>query len=424
MIDKAEARRVVIGEAAAGRRVEEVPLARAFGRVLARDARAEADLPPFEKSSMDGWAVRSADVAAPPATLRVLGAVHAGQVAPAPVGPGETWKIMTGAPLPAGADAVVMVEDSAPVDGGARVELRRAPRAWQNVCRKGEDARAGEVVLAAGTPLDAAALSLLATVGADPVATFAPPRVCVVPTGDELVEGGGAPPGPGRIRESNGVLLEAQIRQVSPAIEVSRPGIARDSRESLEKFLDLGCAHDVLVLSGGVSMGDLDLVGSELARRGLRALVEKVSIKPGKPLLFGWMPRAGGGRCAVFGLPGNPVSSFVTFELFVRPFLLRWLGQEDVEPDVVRATLDAERELKGIPRTQHVPARLSAGDDGRLRVRPLEWHGSADLRGFVDANAMIVIEPGPAGPKPGDLVTVERLASRGLRSSRPPSRPA
>jgi molybdopterin molybdotransferase len=423
MIGKAEARRIIVGEASAARRIEEVPLALAFGRALARDARADADLPPFEKSSMDGWAVQAADVAAVPATLRVLGAIHAGEVAAAPVRAGETWKIMTGAALPEGADAVVIVEDSAPVEGG-RVELRRAARPWQNVCRKGEDARKGDVVLPAGTPLDAPALALLSTIGLDPAPTFAPPRACVIPTGDELVVAAGPPPGPGRIRESNGILLEAQIRQVSAAIPVARPGIARDSRESLDAFLDVGLGHDVLILSGGVSMGDLDLVGKELARRGLQVLVEKVGIKPGKPLLFGWVARPRGGRCAVFGLPGNPVSSFVTFELFVRPFLLRAMGHDDVEPDAVRALLDAERELRIIPRTQHLPAVLSSDEDGRLRVRPLEWHGSADLRGFADANAMIVVEPGGAPPRPGDLVLVERLANRPLRSGRRASRPA
>jgi molybdopterin molybdotransferase len=423
VIGKAEARRIIVAEAAPGR-IEEVPLALGFGRVLARDACAEDDVPPFEKSSMDGWAVRAADVARAPVTLRVLGSIGAGQLAPAHLGAGETFKIMTGAPLPEGADAVVIVEDSRTVDGGRAVELARAARPWQNVCRKGEDARRGDVIVPAGFPLDAPALALLASSGVDPVPTFSPPRVCVIPTGDELVDAAGPPPGAGKIRESNGILLEAQIRQVSPAIPVLRPGIARDSRESLERFLDVGCDHDVLILSGGISMGDLDLVGPELKRRGLEVLVEKVSIKPGKPLLFGRLPRKDGGRCTVFGLPGNPVSSFVTFELFVRPFLARMLGHEDAGPDAVFAVLEEIRGIKTIPRTQHLPAVLSAAEDGRLRVRDLEWHGSADLRGFVDANGMIVVEAGAAPPKPGDVVLVERLVNRPIRSSRKAARPA
>jgi molybdopterin molybdotransferase len=415
MISKDEARRIILGEAAAARRLEEVPLALAAGRVLAADARSDLDLPPFEKSSMDGWAVRAEDVATAPATLRVLGAVPAGSLATRPVGRGETWKIMTGAALPEGADAVVIVEDSETLEGGREVRLLRAARPWQNVCRQGEDVRKGDVVVSAGTGLDAVALSLLASIGVDPAPTFAPPRVCVVPTGDELVDASGPPPGPGKIRESNGILLEAQIRQVSAAIPVFRPGVARDTGESLRQFLDVGCDHDVLILSGGVSMGDLDLVGKELAARGLRVLVEKVSIKPGKPLLFGHVARKDGGRCAVFGLPGNPVSSYVTFELFVRPFLLKWLGSEDPRADVVRATLDAERPPKVIPRTQHLPAVLSSDEQGALRVRPIAWHGSADLRGVLDANAMIVIDPDRPAPAPGELVAVERLAGREVR---------
>jgi molybdopterin molybdotransferase len=179
----------------------------------------------------------------------------------------------------------------------------------------------------------------------------------------------------------------------------------------------------VLVLSGGVSMGDLDLVGRELLRRGMTVLLEKVGIKPGKPLLFGHVAREDGGRCAVFGLPGNPVSSFVTFEVFVRPFLLAWLGQEAVEPDVVHARLEGGGGIKPIPRAQHLPGVLTCGDDGAMRVRPLEWHGSADLRGFVDANGMIVVPEG-TGAEPGSLVLVERLANRPIRWDRRPSRQA
>jgi molybdopterin molybdotransferase len=421
VIPKAEALRLVLGAAEAGRREEEVPLALGFGRVLARDARSDVDLPPFEKSSMDGWAVRAEDVATAPAALAIAGVLPAGAVAPRGLRAGEAFKIMTGAALPEGADAVVVVEDSQLDSGGARVVLRRAARPWQNVCRKGEDARAGDVVVAAGTPLDAAALAMLASVGVDPVPTFAPPSVCVIPTGDELVDPAGPPPGPGRIRESNGILLEAQVRQVSPAIPCLRPGIARDTRESLGRFLDVGCEHDVLVLSGGVSMGDLDLVGGELRGRGMEVLVEKVAIKPGKPLLFGHVRRKDGGRCSVFGLPGNPVSSYVAFELFVRPFLLRLLGQEDVAPLVARARLEGD--VPGsIPRTQHLPAIVACGDDGVLEARPLVWHGSADLRGFLDANAMIVIGAGGPAARRGDLADVELFAHRPIGARRRASR--
>ncbi len=421
MLDKASALRIILGEAPATRSVDEVPMGLAFGRVLARDAVADVDMPPFEKSSMDGWAVRAADVAKVPAALVVRGAIHAGQTPPAPLTAGETWKIMTGAPLPPGADAVVMVEDSTLSADGRTVELRRSVNPWQNVCRLGEDVRRGDVVVRAGVELDAAALSLLASVGVDPVPTYRPPTVCVIPTGDELVPPMGPAPGPGQIRESNGILLDLQVRQVSSALRVFRPGIARDTRESLREFLDVGLGHDVLILSGGVSMGDLDLVGVELKARGLQVKVEKVSIKPGKPLLFGTVSRGDGSRCTVFGLPGNPVSSFVTFELFVRPYLLACLGRSDVEAERLWATLDHDREIKVIARTQHVPAVVVAGEGG-LSVKPLVWHGSADLRGVVDANGLIVVESSGPAPRPGDRVLVERLANRALRPRRLVSR--
>lgn len=414
MKTKAEALAIVLDAGRRDRATESAPLCAAYGRVLAADAAAESDLPPFDKSSMDGWAVRAADVAAAPATLDVLGAVHAGEVAASALRPGCAWKIMTGAPLPAGADAVVMVEESEPVDGGRRVALKKPAKAGQNVCRRGEDARRGEVVVPRGTTLGATALAALASVGVDPAPVYAAPSVCVVPTGDELVPSDGPPPGPGQIRESNGILLDALVRAAAPCVRTLRPGVARDERGNLARFLDVGLAHDVLILSGGVSMGDLDLVGVALKERGLEVLIEKVSIKPGKPLLFGYVARKDGGRCAVFGLPGNPVSSFATFELFVGPYLAARLGRDDAAPEEILATLEHDRPLKAIPRTQHLPAVLRA-EAGRLFVRPLPWNGSADLRGCVDANAFVVVPVEGAAPAPGDLVGVHRFAAKPLR---------
>lgn len=415
MKSKDEALAIVLAAATAARRVATAPLAAAAGRFAASDVRAERDLPPFEKSSMDGYAVRAADVASAPVELRALGTIAAGSVAPRGIGPGETWKIMTGAPLPEGADAVVMVEDSEPA-GEGRVRLKRGVAAGTNVCRRGEDARAGEVVVPMGAPFDAATLSVLASVGADPAPVYAAPSVCIIPTGDELVPACGPPPGPGRIRESNGILLEAQVRAASAALPTLRPGVARDLRESVDRYLDVGLDHDVLLLSGGVSMGDLDLVGVALKARGLEVAIEKVAIKPGKPLLFGHVAREDGGRTAVFGLPGNPVSSFVTCELFVRPYLLRRLGSDEPTAVETLARLEHDREIRALPRTQHVPSLVDAVD-GSLRIRPLPWNGSADLRPLVDANALLVV-PAGSSARPGTLVTAHLLAGRPLRAPR------
>jgi molybdopterin molybdotransferase len=410
---KEEALRIVLAAGEADRVVERVPLDLAHGRAPARDVLSDVDVPPFDKSSMDGYAIRSADAAAPNARFDVLGAVHAGSTADRPVVAGTTWKIMTGAPLPLGADAVVPVEEAERSADGATVVLKTAARPFRNVCRRGEDARAGDVVVKKGTPLSAAAIGMLATVGADPIDVYAAPSVCVVPTGDELVPPNGPPPGPGRIRECNGFLLEAAVRETSQALAPFRPGIARDDKASLSRFLDVGLDHDVLILSGGVSAGDLDLVGVVLRERGLVPTIEKVAIKPGKPLLFGHAPRPRGGRCAVFGLPGNPVSSLATFELFVRPYLLARLGRGDAAPDEVDAILEHDRPLRSLPRTQHVPALLYAKGGG-IFATPLPWNGSADLRALVAADGFIVVPQNAPEIPPGAVVRAHRFVGRGL----------
>ena len=334
MIPKAEALAIVIDAAPEPRETEEVPLEQACGRVLARPACSDMDMPPFEKSSMDGWAVRAQDVR-PGVRLRIIDRIMAGQVPARPIGPGETMKVMTGAPVPEGADAVVMVERSEEEAGGEHVTILASIAPDTNICHRGEDLRRGEEVLPAGAFITPESAALLAMIGVDPVPVWRVPSVAVIPTGDELVEPGGQPPGPGEIRESNGLLLDALLQRVSPALKPLRPGIARDDEASLDRMLDVGLDHDVLLLSGGVSMGDLDLVGAVLSRRGLEVLVEKVAIKPGKPLLFGRVVRDDGGLCHVFGLPGNPLSTWITFELFVRPFLLASMGAGEITRDEI-----------------------------------------------------------------------------------------
>ena len=382
------------------------PLHDALGAVLAADIRSDVDMPPFEKSSVDGWAI-SADGHEPGRRYGILERIMAGTMPTRPLLAGQTSKVMTGAPLPAGANAVVMVEDGE--EAGDPVTPRAKIPPGQTVCHRGEDLAAGQIVLAAGTRIDAVVLGVLAMVGADPVSVFAVPSVCVIPTGDELCLPEGPPPAGAQIRETNGVMLRAQVRGVSPILRAFSPGIARDNPESLRNFLDVGLDHDVLILSGGVSMGDLDLVGGALKERGLEVAIEKVAIKPGKPLLFGRVPRPHRPPAFVFGLPGNPVSSFVTFELFVFPFLRRLLGEPFEARPEEPATYAGTKSIARIPREQHLPCAIEVDATGALRANPLEWHGSADLRGLVDADGLMVVPSAGPALEPGMPVSVIRL---------------
>ncbi len=387
-----------------------------LGCVLAEDVRAEMDQPPFEKSSMDGWAVRAADVQSG-VELKSVGRILAGMPPGLSIHAGETAKIMTGAPLPDGADAVVMVEKSVEL-GGGRVRLDAGVVAGENVCHRGEDLRAGEIVLRRGTVLDAVALSLLASVGCDPAPVHALPRVLVLPTGDELVAAHGPKPLPGQIRESNGTLIEALLTAAFPALRVVRTGIAPDAEAELLEHLRVGLGHDVFILSGGVSMGDADLVPMLLKNLGLEVLIEKVAIKPGKPLLFGRVSGKDGHCCHVFGLPGNPVSSFVTFELFVKPFIAALAGAPFPAPVLLPARLRHVRSLKRIPRRQHIPCVLGVGAEG-LVAEPLPWHGSADMRGVLGADGLLLVEAGEGVVLPESTVSVHLLAGARCRGEIP-----
>ncbi len=287
--------------------LETVALPDALGRVLAEPVVAGRDLPPWANSSMDGYALRAADTtaatAARPVRLRLAGEVPAGAVADRAVGPGETWRILTGAPLPGGADAVIPQEETR--REGATIAVTRPVAVGEYVRPRGEDVRAGETVLAAGTVLGPPALGVLAALGRPLVRVHQRPRVAVLSTGDELVDLD-AVPGPGQIANSNSYTLAAQVREAG-GVPVDL-GIARDRREELEERFRWGLSCDVLVSSAGVSVGDRDFVREVMEKLGAELDFWKVSMRPGKPLTFGRV----GGR-PFFGLPGNPVSSMVTF---------------------------------------------------------------------------------------------------------------
>jgi molybdopterin molybdotransferase len=388
LLSVAEAQTAVLREARPLAAAETVLSPAVLGLVLAADAAADRDVPPHDKSMMDGYAVRCADLPAGRGVLRVLEEITAGRTPQHPVGAGETSRIMTGAPVPFGADAVVVVERTRLLEGG-RVQVEdRPPQAGQNILRRGREMRADEVVLPAGTVLRPQEIGLLATAGRARVAVVPAARVAVLSTGDELVEASETP-GPGQIRNSNGPMLLALAARAGAAARSL--GIARDRLDSLRPLVEEGLRDDVLLLSGGVSAGVLDLVPGVLADAGVVAHFHKVAMKPGKPVLFASRD-AGGRRSLVFGLPGNPVSALACFVLFVRPALRRLAGHADAGPRTVPAVLAEDFPYRTDRPTYH-PARLEATPDG-WRVRPVPWFGSADLRGLTQADALL---PLPAG---------------------------
>lgn len=378
------------------------PLEQAAGRVLARDVASDVDLPPFEKSAMDGFAVRSADFSgrAGPVRLRRIGESRAGAPFDLPVGPGECAEITTGAEVPRGCDAVVMVEKTR--SQGVAVLLDDDPRPGQNVCHRAEDLRAGEVVLRRGERLCAVEIAVLAAVGCEPVPVFAQPKVAILATGDELVPPS-RKPGVGQIREGNTFYLAARAREAGA--EVSNLGIAPDDERELERvFRGALETSDAVITTGGVSMGRYDLVGTVLERCGVEPVFHKVAIKPGKPLWFGVR-----GAVPVFALPGNPVSCLVGFEVFVRPALAQMGGDLEtrIAPPLRRGRWNGAA-TRASPREQHLPVRTVPGADGVVGLEPIRWSSSADIAGLTRADALAVAPIGRV-LAPGDLVLYRPL---------------
>lgn len=335
MISFEEARALVLS-ALKTRPPEFVPLTEALGRTLARDIKASENIPPFTKATMDGYAVRAEDILAAgkdaAVELEVLEDLPAGRVSRRSVGHGQAVRIMTGAPLPKGADAVVMVEDTE--RSGGRVKIRRAGRDADNTGQAGEDLKKGELVLERGAVIGPAETGMLAATGLARVPVVGRPKLAVIATGDEIVEPGERKAA-GQIRNSNGPALLAMALRAGA--DAKYLGIARDRSSSLRAKLARAGGADILVLAGGVSVGDYDLVKDELRAAGVKPVFWQVRIKPGKPVFFG---RRGGQL--VFGLPGNPTSAMVTFLLFVQPAIERLLGRTKPGPRSGRAVLAEE----------------------------------------------------------------------------------
>jgi len=389
------------------RPVAECAVSQARGLVLAEDVASDIDSPPHDKSVVDGYAVRAADLSDGSAELDVLEEVTAGAVPTREVTPGSATRIMTGAPIPTGADAVVMIEHTqllAPIAGRERVQISgKPPAAGQNIMRRAISMVRGQTVLATGCELRAIEIGVLAEVGRSRVSVVRRPQLAILATGNELVPAEQVPRA-GQIRNSNGPLLLAAAEAAgATALDL---GIARDTAESLRESIARGLKSDVLIISGGVSAGVLDLVPSVLAELGVRQVFHKVKLKPGKPLWFGVVSSAAGDKL-VFGLPGNPVSSLVCFELFVRPAIGRLAGRGDASLVRVTAELATPYVHRGDRPTYH-PARLESVD-GRNLIRPLRWQGSGDLRTLVEANALACFPTGDREYPPGESIVALRL---------------
>ncbi len=362
---------------------ERVHIMAALGRVLAEDVVASRPIPPWANSAMDGYAVRAADLVAVsgenPATLRVVAELQAGFESSRAVGTGEVIRIMTGAPIPEGADAVVMVELTEPGGEGEVRILESVPKG-EAIRPAGEDVMAGERVFEAGSRLGPAAIAMLASIGRAQVLVNQRPRVAILATGEELIDLD-QEPGVGQIYNSNSYALAAQVREAGGEPVIL--GIARDNAEDLELRLREGLSADVILTSGGVSVGDFDLVKNTLGDLGNEMHFWRVRMKPGKPMAFGTLS----GK-PIFGLPGNPVSTMVSFELFVRPALLKMQGHAGLHRPKVEARL--LHSLKKSPERRHYVRAVTSFEGGEWTARAIEAQGSNIIHSMLRANSLIL----------------------------------
>lgn len=417
--------------------VESVRLEQSVGRVLAQEIRANRDLPPFDVSAMDGFALRSADVASAPATLEIIEDIKAGDLPTQTVAAGQCARIMTGAPLPPGADAVIRVEDTQEV-GANRVQINKSVKPQNDVRPRGENMRDGDVVLQPGTEITPGVIGVLATVKAAQFAVFRRPRVAILSTGNEL-EGMDDPVDPHKIPNSNSYALMAQVQALG--IEPVLLGIARDDPDELAQYLKRGLEYDVLLVSGGTSVGVHDYVRPTIEKLGVQMKFWRVAIRPGHPLAFGILPlskvprgdavqgarreptqayhedRQGGEQratpqCAacgtlVFGLPGNPVSSMVCFEEFVIPALRRMMGS----PRLYRRTVPARlaHDVKFRPgRTEFIRVQLTRDEAGYI-ASSTGTQSSGVLLSMAKADGLLVVPSESTGLAAGEQVTVQLL---------------
>ncbi len=378
--------------------VESLPLSGVAGRVLADGLRADRDQPPFPRSTRDGFACRAAE-ANTHQLLFLAGRVRAGETISASLGSGEVWEIMTGAPVPAGADAVFMVEHAEIASSFVRLAPPRSIEEGENIVPQGAEARAGDLLLPPGVRLGAAQIALAAQCGAAHLNVIARPRVAILSTGDELVAVD-QDPGPSQIRNSNAPMLAAMVAAAG-AVPVILPAVP-DNNDALDEAIAGALPADLLLISGGVSAGRFDLVEEALARAGANFFFDGVAMQPGKPVVFGQIPRAQG-ALPFFALPGNPISSAVTFQLFALPLLAALADDTSPQPRFAQAQLEGNWHGKpGL--TRFLPAWCDFALFPQVRLVP--WQGSGDIAAFARSNCFVMVPAACATMEAGGIVTI------------------
>ena len=396
--------------------MERVNILSTMGRVLGEDIVADTDNPPWDNSAMDGYAVRAVDTKDAskdqPVTLQIIEDLPAGYVAKKCVKRGQTIRIMTGAPMPKGADAVIMVEETERQEArGKRQEVKvfKEAKVGDNVRKAGEDFKKGDIVLRKGMTIRPAEIGMLAAVGKPNVYLYQRPKIAVLSTGDELIEIEETPMN-GKIRNSNSYTIAAQIKTCG-AVPIQL-GIARDTKKDLKEKLEFGLTADCVVSSGGVSVGDFDFVKDVLKQMGSEMRFWKVAMKPGKPLAFGVIANK-----PAFGLPGNPISSMVAFEQFVRPAILKMMGKKDIFKRAFDALLTKPVNKKA-GRMHFVRAALEQ-KNGRFYATPLEGQGSGILSSMVKANCLVILPEDAKDAEKGSKVKVQPMDEGLLYQDKP-----
>lgn len=385
---------------------EKIALEDSLGRILQQDIVADTDLPPFDRAQMDGYALLAADVANTPARLRIVGESAAGAGWHREMKPGEAVRIMTGAPVPVGADAVQQVELTRELNGGGEVEILERVEAGRSIVRQAAEIKRGETVLRAGEEINAQMIATLASFGYATVNVGRRPRVAVMATGSELVDVN-QKPARDQIRDSNNYTIAAYAALSGATVE--RLPLAGDDTGELKRQIAAAVERcDVLITSGGVSMGAYDFTKAAFKELGAEIFFERVALRPGKPTVFGRV-----GKTLVFGLPGNPVSVAVTFNLFARAALRAMQGAAETSLPELRAVL--ARDVKGsVDRESFLPAVLRTDEQGTLLADPLKWGGSSDFVSFARATALINVPAGIRIIAAGSAVRVVRLLASTL----------